>query len=352
MNEPQNILIIRTDRIGDVVLSLPMAKIIKKYFPACRISFFVRNYTKSLVENHPYIDEILILDEDKGKPSVRTNIERLKNGNFDVVILVYPTFLLSLIVYLSGIKKRIGTGYRWYSFLFTDKVYSHRKYAEKHELEFNVELLKRLNIDEMVTMGAVDYDLQIRAESRSKVEKILTDNLINTGRPIIIVHPGSGGSAVDLPKEKFRELVKKIDGSGKYYIIITGSSDEKELCGYLTVSENVKNFSGMFELADLTALIDRSDIFVANSTGPLHIAVALDKFVLGFYPKITACSAERWGPYSKKSFVFKPNVECSKCTREQCERIDCMSSINTGEVFNKIEQIYDIISRNGEIHAQ
>ncbi len=351
MNGPKNILIIRTDRIGDVVLSLPMAKIIKKYHPSCRISFFVRNYTKSLIENQPYIDGVLVLDEENGKPTLRRNIEKLKDGEFDAVILVYPTFLLSLIVFLSGIKKRIGTGYRWYSFLFTDKVYSHRKYAEKHELEFNVELLERLGIVEKISMDSADYDLQIRADSRSKVEKILTDNLYKPGRPIIIVHPGSGGSAVDLPKEKFRELVKKLDGSGKYNIIVTGSSDEKELCGYLTVSEGVMNFSGMFELPELTALIDRSDIFVANSTGPLHIAAALDKFVIGFYPKITACSAERWGPYSKKGFVFKPNLQCSNCSREQCKRIDCMSTINTEQVFNKIEQIYDIISNNGEIHA-
>lgn len=351
MNKPKNLLIIRTDRIGDVILSLPMVKIIKRHYPECRVTFFIRNYTKALVENYPGADQILILDEKNGKPSFVSNVQKLKGQNFDSVILVYPTFLLSLIVFFSGIKKRIGTGYRWYSFLFSDKVYSHRKYAEKHELEFNIELLKQIGIEEQVNAGSVEFNLNIDQKSNDKIDRIFVENLITGDKPVIIIHPGSGGSAVDLPNEKFRELVLKIDGSGKYMIIITGSKNEKEICEYLTVSENIKNFGGKFNLQELVALINKADIFVANSTGPLHIAAALGKFVIGFYPKIKACSAERWGPYSDKSFVFKPNLECIDCTREQCERLNCMSTINIEDVFDKIEQIYKIISHDGEIHV-
>ena len=63
MNQPKNILIVRTDRIGDVVLSLPLIDIIKQSFPKCRISFLVRNYTADLVENYTGVDEVLILKE-------------------------------------------------------------------------------------------------------------------------------------------------------------------------------------------------------------------------------------------------------------------------------------------------
>ena len=351
MNKSKNILIVRTDRIGDVILSLPMANIIKKHYPESRISFYVRSYTESLVKNHPAVNEILILDEISGKPSLWTNIKMLKNKEFDTAIMVYPTFLLSLIIFLAGIKERIGTGYRWYSFLFNKKVYTHRKYAEKHELEFNVELLRQLEIDEKVNTDSVEFNLQVEKESRDKIKKIFDDNNIDKNKPVVVIHPGSGGSAIDLPAEKFKELVKRIDDSGKYNVFVTGSKSEKTLCGFVTVSDRVKNLSGQLELAELTALIQMSDIFVANSTGPLHIAAALDKFIIGFYPKIIACSAERWGPYSEKSYVFKPNIDCTGCSREQCERLDCMSSINTGDVFDKIEQIYKIISPNGEIHV-
>ena len=89
----------------------------------------------------------------------------------------------------------------------------------------------------------------------------------------------------------------------------------------------------------MVALINKADLLVANSTGPLHIAAALKKYVIGFYPKIKVCSPERWGPYSEKSFIFQPEIDCNTCTREQCERLNCMNSINIDAVYKKIESV-------------
>ena len=350
MIEPKNLLIVRTDRIGDVVLSLPLAKIIKKHFPECKITFLVRKYTKSLVENHPYIDNVIILKQKDGKIPVGDNIKILSYYGFDSCIVVYPTYVISLITYLSHIKNRIGTGYRWYSFLFNQKVYTHRKYAEKHELEFNVDLLQKFGIEEKIDYNNIDFDLYIDKKSETKVNEILKNNKIVKNKPVIIIHPGSGGSAIDLPIHKFDELIKMISAKFDVQMILTGSEDEKELCEELNSGEKVTNFSGELNLSELIAVINKSDIFISNSTGPIHIAAALGKYTIGFYPKILACSAKRWGPYSEKSAVFKPNIDCKNCTREQCEKLDCMSSINLNDVLVKIENIYKLILNNGEIN--
>ena len=352
MIKPKNLLIVRTDRIGDVVLSLPLARIVKKSFPECRITFLVRDYTKSLVVNHPYIDEYLILKEKDGKILLKENINVLKKYNFDSSIIVYPTFATSLIIYLSGIKHRIGTGYRWYSILFNHKVYEHRKYAERHELEFNVNLLGEFGLREAMNPDNVQFNLQVNKESEKKVNKILNDNNIDTNQPIIILHPGSGGSSVDWPLYKFRELVELlIQSNTGWQILVTGSEEEKEICQQLSVHNSVKNFTGFFNLSELTALISKTDLFISNSTGPLHIAAALDKYTISFYPRILACSAKRWGPYSKKSVVFSPKIECSDCSRERCDSLDCMSSIQVLDVFGEIEKIHKFVLNNGEINA-
>ncbi len=138
MIKPKNLLIVRTDRIGDVVLSLPLAELVKNNYPDCKVTFLIREYTKDVVSNHPFIDEIIVLKEKEGKILINENVKQIAEKKFDAAIIVYPTFQTSLIIYLSKIKNRIGTGYRWYSFLFNNKVYEHRKFAEKHELEFNV----------------------------------------------------------------------------------------------------------------------------------------------------------------------------------------------------------------------
>jgi len=339
MIEPKNLLIVRTDRIGDVVLSLPLAEIIKRHFPNCKVTYLLREYTKCLAQNHPFIDSILLLKESEGKVLIKDNYRELKKYDFDSCLIVYPTFQTSLIAFLSRIKSRIGTGYRWYSFLLNKKIYEHRKYAERHELEYNVNLLKAFGIDERVSMADVEFHLNVSEESKKKIENLLIENKVELHKPVIIIHPGSGGSAIDLPISSLRELVESISKNLDATLIITGLASEKELCSQLVLNDSIKNFAGLLILSDLIALIDKSAIFISNSTGPIHIAAALGKPTIGFYPKILSCSAKRWGPYSNKGKIFVPEIDCSDCTREQCERLNCMSSIKMNKVFSEVQNL-------------
>ena len=241
-------------------------------------------------------------------------------------------------MFFSDIKNRIGTGYRWYSFLFNQKVFEHRKNAERHELEYNINLLEKLNIKNTITENNITYDLRVDESSLSTLNKILTDDKIDLHKPIIIVHPGSGGSSIDLHVNKFTELVKKLDDDN-YQILITGNKNEIELCSKLKTSEKVKNFAGKFTLDELTALISKSVMFVSNSTGPIHIAAALGKYTVGFYPKIVSCSKERWGPYTNKKLVYEPQIDCKNCTPEQCKKLNCMDSIDMSKVYNDIKNV-------------
>lgn len=336
--EPKNILIVRTDRIGDLVLTLPVAGLIKQQYPNCKVTFLVREYTKNIVSNHPYIDDVIVLKESDGKVNLFDNLNIIKTKKFDTCIVVYPTFVLSLIMFLSGIKTRIGTGYRWYSFLFNQKVYEHRKNAERHELEFNINLLEKINIKNNVDEKNVRYELKVNQSSLNIVDRILADEKIDSSKPIVIVHPGSGGSSVDLPENKFAELVKRLDDDN-FQIIVTGNKNEIELCDKLKSSSKAKNFAGRFNLDELTALISKSVMFISNSTGPLHIAAALEKFTVGFYPKIVASSKERWAPYTIKKLVYEPTIDCKNCTREQCGKLNCMDSIDITKVYDDVKNV-------------
>jgi lipopolysaccharide heptosyltransferase II len=343
MIEPKNLILVRTDRVGDVVLTLPLAGIVKKYYPDCRVTLLVNNYTRNLVEGHPYIDDVLVIEENKGKINLFSNIKMIERLKFDTAIVVNSTLLSSLVIFFSGINNRIGTGYRWYSFLFNNKAYEHRKYGERHELEFNINLLKFLGINEKIKPGEANFDLQIDKVSSERVETILKVKGIDLKKPLIIVHPGSGGSAVDLPVESFKELIKLISSNLNAEVLLTGSKEEMDLCGELHIAGKTRNLAGLFNLSELSAVINYADIFISNSTGPLHIAAALGKYVIGFYPKIAACSKKRWGPYTDKSYVFTPEIECTNCTREQCERLNCMSTIKVNEIFTKVENFYKFI---------
>ncbi len=342
MNKPANILIVRTDKIGDVVLTLPVASIIKGFYPECRVTFMVQEYTRQLLAGNPSIDEIIVLHKKNGKIDYSKNLAEIKKRKFDTAITVFPSFKLARILFAAGINTRIGTGYRWYSFLFNKKVFEHRKYGTNHELVHNVNLLNKIGIEYTPEFGNVQFNIQIQSKAYNKVEQILNNSDYDPGKKTVIIHPGSGGSAVDLPIDRFRELVKILAQRLSVNIILTGLEQEKEICSYIASNKNVLNFAGLFNLSEMVALTNRCNLLVANSTGPIHIAAALDKWVIGFYPKIAACSPVRWGPFTKKRVIFSPTLGCSNCSRIQCAELNCMNSIEANDVALKIEEILKV----------
>ncbi|MCW8804039.1 MAG: glycosyltransferase family 9 protein [Ignavibacteriaceae bacterium] len=335
MKSPKKILIVRTDRIGDVVLSLPMAELVKKKYPDCKVAYFIRNYTSPLLDGNPFIDELVIAEENNGEILFLKNLKKIKSRNIDTCVVVNPTFKISLMMFLSGIKNRIGTGYRWYSLLFNQKVFEHRKYAQKHELEYNINLLGKIGIDNKGFLKELDFHLKVDKKSSEKINSILSEKGFSSTNKIVTVHPGSGGSSVDLPKERLIELTRLLSKIKNVTIVITGSRNEVELSKEFEVGETVVNLAGQLDLSLLKALINKANIFISNSTGPMHIAAALGVHVIGFFPKILSCSQKRWGPYTKKRIIFIPTIDCSNCTREQCEKLDCMNSIDIGRVFDE-----------------
>lgn len=339
MKQLKKILIVRTDRIGDIILTLPMATVIKKHFKDIHVSFLIREYTKTLVENHPDVDEVILLKEKNGKSSLIKNIKRIKKKNFDAAIVVNSSFFLAALLFFSKIPLRIGTGYRLYSFLYNKKIFVHRKTAEKHELEYNIQMLNQLGIYENIEQNNLKFTVPINEHSLEKIKQLLTENGINSENQIVIFHPGSGGSAVDLPLSKMKELINFVASNLNYQVVLTGSNHEINMCNDLIENKKIKNFAGKCTLEDLTALISKAKVFVGNSTGPLHIAAALNKTVIGFYPNVKVCSPKRWGPYTEKKFIFTPDCDKINCTIEKCLKTNCMNTININEVVEVLKSL-------------
>ncbi len=340
MKQPKKILIVRPDRIGDVVLTIPMIHVLRKHFPSSEISMLVRDYTAPLLKSLPGLNQILILKEKQGKVDFSENLKMLSDENFDLAFVVHSKFLLSLILFLSKIKTRVGTGYRWYSFLFNKKIYEHRKYGTNHELLHNINMLKTIGIEEKITEENVQFNIQVDEESKQKVEEKLSETQFDKNKKTVIIHPGSKGSSKDLPFSKIKELSTLLAQQLNLNLILTGSKSEIEMCKEIN-SENAQiiNLAGKFDLSELTAMISMSDVLIANSTGPIHIAAALGKYIIGFYPKVPSCSQKRWGPFTNKKLIFEPEIDCSNCTMEQCEKLKCMDSIDINGVLDKMKPL-------------
>lgn len=321
----KRILVTRTDNIGDVVLTLPLITELRKLFPSSKINFLVQTHIVDLVKGYPGIDEVVSYTNNS---PFKQKFNLLKDINPDLAIVVYPTFELALLLLLAKVRYRIGSGYRWYSLMFNKRVYFHRKYATKHESQYNLELLK--GIDKDFVPGEMQFFLQSDEITKESVRKKLLKEGISLDQHYIVIHPGSRGSAKDLPPTSYKTLIENIHTKFKSLCIyLTGVEDERGLVEKVMVKgERVYNLTGKFTLRELVALINGCDVFISNSTGPIHIAGALNKKIIGLYPRSKPMNSERWKPLSKECIILTPSID------------DDMKTIKPSDIFNAFQKLY------------
>ena len=272
-------------------------------------------------------------------------LRTIRDGRYQAAMVVYPRFRLAWMMFLAGIPIRIGSGFRFYSFLFTHRVFEHRKDARRHELEYNLQLLNPLGIEPPLRGRVPGFGISVDTAADAVVAEWLSQHGIEAGRPFVILHPGSGKSAREWPLESFGELGKRIAGETGYPVVITGSAAEKGIAAKLAdlAGRGAVDCSGVFSLKELIGLLARASLWVGHSTGPLHLCVALGTPVVGIYPQLVPMSAARWGPYSARSRVVQPDrpADCRKCDGAAGGSCACMESISVDEVARVVRQMLD-----------
>lgn len=333
----RRILLLRTDRIGDVVLTLPVADAVRRQWPEARISFLVREYTKELVMGHPSVDTVILADRD-GRPRPSDELlAEVRSLEFDTAVHVFPRAPQAWLTYRAGIPVRVGTAYRWYSFLFNRRTKDHRRSGGRHEAEFNVRLLQPLGVEVAGPIRPRLFPGDADAAAADRVRREL--GLSAVDRPAIL-HPGSGGSSRDWPAERFGALAAILARNGP--VVVTGSDRERSLVDSVVAHSGgaAVACAGRLTLLQLAAFVQRGSVFVANSTGPLHIAAAVGTPVVGFYPPIAAASVARWGPLSDRAATFTPNpVQCPHCHGNICVGNLCMEQIGVEQVSRAVESL-------------
>jgi ADP-heptose:LPS heptosyltransferase len=316
----KNIAVVRTDKIGDMILTLPLCKAISEYLPEANIHVIAKKYVEPLLKNQEILKPIFIDNYTNGIDEI------FKSYKFDTVFYPMPVFSECLAGFKNKIPIRVGSAYRLYSFLFNAKIQDHRKISEYHEAEYNVRMLNSIT--------GINHKVELVKPyiNPKDIEFISTKFLKDySGKKIIIVHPGSGGSAKDLPIYKLIEIINQIDKNINFQIILTGIQSEYEHCEYIgSKNKNIVNLCGKLSLDKMIALISVCNLFIANSTGVLHIAAALDRQVMGFYPNTLHIGPQRWRPYTNKSIIFTPPKSDNTMFN------DDMSKIDIYEVYDEI----------------
>ncbi|HVM95783.1 MAG TPA: glycosyltransferase family 9 protein [Candidatus Acidoferrales bacterium] len=330
MDRPQHILLVRTDHLGDMLLTLPMVDVLRSCHPEARITVLASAANALAAQHHPEVDAVVVDAHEAKRSGLRglwTLIGQIRVLHCDAALIVHPTPRLALAVWLAGIPIRVGTAYRAYSLLFNRRVRQHRRRPpQRHESEYNVELLVGLGC-EVARIPIEPMRWQVDAAEASSAASILRQLGVDDNERLVAIHPGSAGSAMNWSLEQYAELGKRFVAHGMV-VAITGGPQETSLTASVVaaIGAGAVDLGGRLSLPQLAAVLKRCVLFVGSSTGPTHMAAAVGTPVIALYSPLRSQAPVRWRPLGERVEVLQPNVDlvCAKCLGPACRYYHCM----------------------------
>ena len=356
------IVVNRSDALGDLLLTLPLAGRIKQINPKSKIAFIISPKCRELLLNHPWVDEFWVLEHGGIWQSLKYLLKCFHRFSPNIYFHVGGSYQPSFLAWLLCIRIRGGLLSRWPSFLFLNRgLRQSRGKAEKHEKEYNLELLKPLGLENSSVEGEVrdeccpqlyltPQEIQIVWEDFQKTLKAKSFPI----KELIVIHPGMSGHTVNWPAKNYGRLVvlleQKFPGRFLYVIGHTPSDEPYVSPVWEYLQEHFPEKGAYFFNGALTGLryylgiLSKASCVIAPSTGITHIANALGLKQIGLYGPIQVQSAKRWSPCRswEGCRVLVPSVSCPElktCVGSVCPEYDCMERITPERVVQEVEQI-------------
>jgi len=343
MLAPKRVLLARTDRIGDVLLSTPTIKAVYDTYLNSYIAFMVGPYAEDIVKGNPCLDEVLIFDKKRrhrGVFGAMRFISTLKKKRFDTAFILHPNNRVHIIAFLAGIPERVGYNKKM-GFLLTTKIPHTKQLGQKHESEYTLDVLRAVGIQP----GEPKLFMPVNKIADRRVEELLYSKGVIDSDIIVCIHPSASCPSKRWNIGKFAVLAERIVATFNAKVAIVAGPLEKasgdELASH--IKRGAVNLSGILSVGELAALLKRSALFISNDSGPVHAAVAVGTPVISIFGRNEkGLSPMRWRPLGKDDVVIHKEVGCKECLAHNCKiGFKCLEKISTQEVLDAVRKFSD-----------
>lgn len=309
MSKPRGILLVRTDRIGELLLATPAFGSVRESFPGAKITLIVKPSSSPVVEGNPCIDSIIKIDPDSGLDSLAKRLRFIRflgRSGFDMAIIFNPNKFFNISTFLAGIPVRVGYD-RKLGFLLTNAIEDRKYLCEKHEVEYNLDLVRAAGartLDRKLCFPLTETDARV-------AEKILAQNGI-AGSAFVAVHPGTSNPDKLWPAERFAMICDKMIDRFGVKAVLVGGQEERRIAD--EVKAKMRNtaidFTGRMALKEFGAFLKRSSLLLSCDSGPVHLASAVGTPVVALFGEARpGGSSKRWGPCGGEGIVVgRPKV--------------------------------------------
>lgn len=343
---PRAVLLIRLDLVGDLVMTLPAMRAVRRTYPTARLCALVTPTTAPLLVEESIVDEVIAIDPNAiRQPRAWLQprryrhlvhvVRRLRSEQFDLALSFFGEFAC-LFAFASGAPVRIGFAGEAYPGALTVALPQRRYHGIRHEIDYNGLIAQ--------AAGASDYDTTPRL-SPTAGERVRVDALLSArgvaARPRVVLHVGAqNGRAKRWPPDQWAELGNRLAQELHVTLLFTGAVADDALIDEVRTQMVITGASlaGHTDLRLLVALIASADLVISGDSAPVHIASAVGTPVIGIYGPT---DPSVYGPSEQRGSVVLAGLPCSPCynllATAECpwgvRPAPCMRAVTAADVF-------------------
>ncbi|GCE20189.1 glycosyltransferase family 9 protein [Dictyobacter kobayashii] len=356
------ILVVKMAGIGDLLLATPALRALRESYPQARIDLLVTPDSAGLLNGWDVIDRTIVLDkylfdhprQILNNPQTLLRLKELwqslRAGRYDAVLLLHHLTLPfgrlkhQLLMRATGARWRIGldNGHGW----FLNVRVKDRGFGALHEAEYAMAVAEAAG----ATVRDKKLFLPLGDTERQQARRLVygKDNTHDVKRPLIAMHPGSGGYSVARrwAPERFAQLADTLYADFGGELLLMGGPEEKELheqiIGLMQSAMPVRSLAGKGNIKTAAAVLELVDLFVGNDAGVMHLAAAVGAPTVAIF---SLSNHKAWGPYtgdssSQRATVVRLDLPCMPCfysghllgTPEGCSTRDCIAQLGVEPV--------------------
>lgn len=306
---PNRILVIRLDRIGDVVLSTPVLQSLREAYPHAFIAMMVRPVCRELLEGNPYLNEVMLYDKDgrqRGVISTMRFAGSLRRYRFDTALVLHPNNRSHWIPWLAGIPVRIGydRNYRW---LLTRRLAHRKQEGVRHEADYTLDLVRKLGINPAAPRPFVP----IHPELDRRIEQRLQEQGISRADCLVAMHPSASSLSKRWKPERFAQVADRlIEERHARVVLVAGPGHEPHAQAVeRAMRHRPVNAAGTLSVGELACLFRRCRVLISNDSGPVHIAAAVGIPVVDIFGRHQpGLNPQRWQALGQDHLLLYKDV--------------------------------------------
>ncbi len=329
----KNVLLIRMDKIGDLIVTLPVDQL----FLNTNVTWFIANGVDFIPQNSIPPRRFCSFSKQFSWTTFFNFIQKVKELKPDAAVVFHAPAWVGVALWLAGVPKRVGVWSKFLSFfVFNKGVRQRRSISDRHELAYNLDLISR-------GLGVAGYSFESIPRLTLIAPKVGTLQKFQLStKQYIVVHPGMAGSAMNWSVEKYIELIEKIPLHKT--IVITGTQMDRPWVEPLQKAhghkKNIIWLNEKINVGELLEVLESASVVLAPSTGVIHIAASLGTPVVGIYSPKRVETPIRWGPLGRSQnrniTVFTPRVAAQLPSGQITH--DVMNSITSDDVFSALKK--------------